>query len=248
MAEEHNEVESELGQEPQLTDDQRAAIHSRNALIRAWDRALTDMRQRSYEGKLTTPGRWKRLALAPEGMDADAFEDGLVEYIEDHEHAEDSPALGAMSAPLPLDELLRDAELGEDDPLPEPDVSDVVMLFGKKGIYLYSKPLLSHSFAHALFLTTESDELSTFIDVVRSESRTYPRPVSILSFMNPPYLWSTDKTHSIFEQASAEDAFADIHTCTTSENEQFFFSTMYLSDAQGKALAEWIGVEKGRNP
>lgn len=55
---------------PQLTDEQRAEIHQRNALVRAWDKALTDMRQRSYEGKLTTPARWKRLAIAPQDMDA----------------------------------------------------------------------------------------------------------------------------------------------------------------------------------
>ena len=248
MQEESTEVPRRRAEAPEITDEQSAAIDARNELIRSWDRALSDMRQRSYEGKLTTPARWKRLAMAPAGTDADSFEESLIDYIETHEHAEDSPAMGAMQAPAPLEVKLEGRELGEHEPLPDPDVSDVVLLYGKKGVYLYSKPLLSHSFAHALFLTTESDEVSTFIDVVRSESRTYPRPVSILSFMNPPYLWPTDKTREIFAAASREEAFSDIHTCTTSENEQFFFSTLYLSDAQGKALAEWFGVEKVRNP
>jgi hypothetical protein len=76
----------------------------------------------------------------------------------------------------------------------------------------------------------------------------YPRPVSILDFMNPPYLWSIEKTRSLFESIGDEEAFADIHSCKTSLDETFFYSTRFLSDAQGKALAEFYGVEKGRNP
>lgn len=233
---------------PQLTDEQRAEIHQHNALVRAWDKALTDMRQRSYEGKLTTPARWKRLAIAPQEMDAAAFEAGLMDYIESNPHADDSPAIGHMEAPKPLDVLLEGQDVDEDTPLPNPDVSDVVLLYGKKSVYLYSKPLLSSSFAHALFITTENDDFSTFIDVVRTESRVYPRPVSILDFMNPPYLWSIEKTRSLFESIGDEEAFADIHSCKTSLDETFFYSTRFLSDAQGKALAEFYGVEKGRNP
>lgn len=232
----------------QKTDQELAQIHQRNALIRAWDKALTDMRQRSYEGKLTTPARWKRLAIAPQDMDQRDFETGLMDYISSHDHADDSPAIGQMEAPKPLDVILEGQEVDEDEPLPNPDVSDVVLLYGKKAVYLYSKPLLSSSFAHALFVTTENDDLSTFIDVVRTESRVYPRPVSILDFMNPPYLWPIEKTRELFESIGDEAAFADIHTCKTSLDETFFYSTRFLNDAQGKALAEFYGVEKGRNP
>ena len=52
-------------------------IHAENKFIRAMDEALTDVRQRSYEGKLTKSSRWRKLALTPEGMDARAFEEQL---------------------------------------------------------------------------------------------------------------------------------------------------------------------------
>lgn len=233
---------------PGLTDEQRAAIHARNAWIRSADRALTDMRQRSYEGKLTTSSRWVKLALAPEGMEQSAFQEELLSYIEDHDHADDAPAMGKMKAPDPLDVQLAGRTLSEDEPLPEPDVSDVVLLYGKKAVYLYSKPLMSHSFAHALFNTMEQDDLATFVDVVRSESRDYPRPVAASIFMNPPYLWSVDKTVGLFERTIDDPDLADICITKTSLGESYFYSRLYLSDAQGKALAEWYGVEKGRNP
>ncbi len=40
-----------------------------------------------------------------------------------------------------------------------------------------------------------------------------------------------------------DEAYADIEITTTSLNESFFYSTRHLSPAQGKALAEWYGVE-----
>ena len=246
--EEHDSAPVPSADESALTDERRAAVRARNAWVRAADRALTDMRQRSYEGKLTTASRWGKLSIAPEGVDAHDFQDQLLSYIEDHEHAEDTPAMGKMKAPDPLDVQLAGRELGEDGPLPEPDVSDVVLLYGKKAVYLYSKPLMSHSFAHALFNTSENDDLATFVDVVRSESRDYPRPVAASIFMNPPYLWSVDKTVGLFEKTIDDEDLNDICITQTSLGESYFYSRTYLSDAQGKALAEWYGVEKGRNP
>ena len=240
--------DSERGQSPVRTEEELAQIHKRNSWIRSADAALSDMRQRSYDGKLTTSSRWKKLAFQPAGTDAAEFEEALLTYIEQHDHAEDSPAMGKMEVPPSLEEILKRQDVSEDDPLPDLDVSDVVLIYGKKAIYLYSKPLMSHSFAHALFQTTEADDFSTFIDVIRAESRDYPRPVSASIFMNPPYLWSVDKTVGLFERTINNDAFDDIQITKTSEGESFFYSDKYLSEAQGKALAEWYGVQKRMNP
>lgn len=225
-----------------------AAIHARNDWLIAADQALADLRRRSYDGKLTSPERWVKRAYAPAGMDAKTFADELLSYIEDHPHAEDSPAIGKQDVPLGYDDRPELDELGLDEPLPEPEVSDIVALYGKSGVYLYSKPLMSHSFAHALFNTAEGDDLATFADVVRTESRVYPRPVAASDFLNQPYLWSASKVAGLFERAMADEAYSDIEITTTSLNESFFFSTRHLSPAQGKALAEWYGVEKLRNP
>lgn len=223
-------------------------IRHLNLFTRAMDEALTDVRQRSYEGKLTKSSRWRKLAIAPEGMDDRAFEEQVLTYIETHEHAEDAPAMGKLVAPKPLAVQLEGADISPDEPLPDLDVTDIALIFGKKGIYLYSKALMSHSFAHALYQTAENSAVATFVDVVRSESRSYPRPVAIGSFANPPYLWGKSKTLEVFEQVRQSGSFDDIHMVRTSANEPYFYSTLYLSDAQGKALAEWYGVEKGLNP
>lgn len=228
--------------------EQIAAIHARNDWLIAADQALADVRRRSYEGKLTTPDRWVKRAFAPAGVDGRAFASDLLAYIEDRPHAEDSPARGRQDVSLGYDDRPELDELDLDDPLPEPEVTDIVLLYGKSGTYAYSKPLMSHSFAHALFNTAEGDELATFVDVVRTESKVYPRPVSATNFLNQPYLWSPEKVASLFERAINDEAYADIETTQTSLSDTYFYSTKFLSPAQAKALAEWHGVERFRNP
>lgn len=151
------------------TPEGLAAIHARNDWLIAADQALADLRRRSTDGKLTSPERWVKRAFAPAGADAKAFGDELLSYIEEHSHAEDSPAIGRQEVPVGYDDRPELDELGLDDPLPEPDVTDIVVLYGKSGVYLYSKPIMSHSFAHALFNTAEGDDLATFADVIRTD-------------------------------------------------------------------------------
>lgn len=188
------------------------------------------------------------MAFQPKGMDARAFEEQMLLYIEQRDHADDAPAIGKLTAPRPLKVQLGDRQITDEEELPDLDVSDIVLIYGKKGIYLYSKALMSHSYAHALYQTAEDSDIATFVDVVRSESRVYPRPVSADIFMNVPYLWPVSKTLDVYEQVKSSGTFADICMTRTSRGEAYFYSNLYLSDAQGKALAEWYGVERGMNP
>lgn len=230
------------------TEEELDQIRERNAFIRAAGAALTDMRQRSYEGKLTATSRWRKRAFAPEGMDAAAFEERLLDYIDQRDHAEAKPVMGEVRAPRPLEAELEGREVSEDEPLPDLDVSDVAVLTGKKGIYLYSVALLSHSFAKALFHTAEDNDLATFVDVVRTESSVYPRPVAIQSFSNPPYLWPRERTRRIFNEVVASGAFSDIHKVKTTFGTPYYYSDLYLSEAQATSLAQWYGVERNANP
>ncbi|MDO4436542.1 MAG: hypothetical protein Q4B77_01110 [Coriobacteriaceae bacterium] len=221
---------------------------TRNDWLVSADQALADLRRRSRAGKLTTPERWVKLAFAPSGMDARAFASDLLTYIEECPHGEDAPARGRQEVPLGYDDRPELNNLELDDPLPEPEVTDIVILRGASTVYLYSKPLMSHSFAHALFNTAEGDDLATFADVVRTESKLYPRPVAASDFLNQPYLWSANKVASLFERASESAEYRDIELTKTSLGESYFYSTAHLSSAQATALAEWYGVEKPRNP
>lgn len=224
------------------------AIHARNAFIRALDEALTDVRQRSYEGKLTTPARWRKRAVAPAGMTAQAFEEAVLDYLESHDHGVGNTHLGRVAAPKPLSVELEEQEIDPDQPLPELAVNDIVIRYGKKATYLYSEYLLANNYAQILFLTAEDDDMATFVSLVRDESKTYPRPMDETNFFNPPFMWTRRKVREQFERAQKTGSFPDIKCTVTTRNQRFYYSDLYLSDAQAKALAQFYGVERGMNP
>ena len=244
--------QAELGENEQgareRTPEELEEIHRANAFTRALDAVLTDIRQRSYEGKLTTPARWRKRAFAPAGMEPAAFEEAVLTYIEGHDHGAGESHTGRIAAPKPLEVELEGVEVDPDEPLPERPVSDIVLRYGKKGIYLYSEALLANNYAQILFLNAEDNDLTTFVTLVRDESKTYPRPMDETSFMNPPFLWSRKKVRELFDRACESGSFPDIKRTVTTRNQRFYYSDLYLRDAQAKSLAQFYGVERGMNP
>ena len=232
----------------ECTPEELEKIHRANAFTRALDAALTDIRQRSYEGKLTTPARWRKRALAPEGMEPAAFEEAVLGYIEGRDHGTGESHTGRIAAPKPLEVELEGTEVDPDDPLPERSVADIVIRYGKKGTYLYSEALLANNYAQILFLNAEDNDLTTFVTLVRDESKTYPRPMDETSFMNPPFLWSRKKVRELFDRTRENGSFPDIKCTITTRNQRFYYSDWYLRDAQAKSLAQFYGVERGMNP
>ncbi len=229
-------------------DTELEARLERNAFIRALDAVLADLRQRSDEGKITTPARWRKRAMQPEGTDARAFEEKVLTYIEEHDHSSGEAHAGRIAVPQDLAALLGNGESSDDEALPELAVNDIVLLWGKKGAYLYSEALMANNYAHMLFLTAEDDDLGTFVDQVRNESKIYPRPMAASSFRNPPFLWSVAKAKQLFARTQEAGSFPDIKVTVTSIGQWYFYSDLYLRDAQAKALAEFYGVERQRNP
>ena len=208
-------------------DAEHAARLEHNAFIRALDAVLADIRQRSADGKITTPARWRKRAMQPEGCDARAFEEKVLTYIEDHDHSSGEAHAGRVAIPQDLSALLEGRESSDNENLPELEVNN---------------------YAHMLFLTAEDDDLGTFVDQVRNESKIYPRPMAASSFRNPPFLWSVAKAKQLFERAQEAGSFPDIKVTVTSVGQWYFYSDLYLRDAQAKALAEFYGVERQRNP
>ena len=52
----------------------------------------------------------------------------------------------------------------------------------------------------------------------------------------------------MYRKVASSGSFPDIEMTRTSLGAPYFYSTLYLSAAQGRALAEWYGVEKAMNP
>lgn len=127
----------------------------------------------------------------------------------------------------------------------EIDCDDIVVLRGKRSYYLYSGDVMTDRYAHWAFLACEDDRIATFVECVRDESRTYPRPMAADSLYNEPFGMTDDEVAETWAAISESGEYPDIRTTTASNGDVYFYSTEYLSPAYAASLAEWHAVERG---
>lgn len=145
--------------------------------------------------------------------------------------------------------LERDRLYREDTHLAEElELSDIIKLSGKTGDYFYSQDHMANNWAKGCFLSLENDPLRTLAEIVRYESRIYPRPMIKQGLMNAPYLLNEETIDKSFERAQQTEGFKDLCRCFASNGDEYFYSSQHLSQAQAKALAEYYSVEKPRCP
>lgn len=135
---------------------------------------------------------------------------------------------------------------------PEPkeltiDATDIVMLVGQKGYYLFDQTTMTHNFAHWAFLAAEDNPVVTLAGCVREESRIYPRPMPASSLENDPFMMNEQEIEAAWEQLSECSEYADIKRIVASNGDVYFYSETYLSQSRATSLAEWDAVERYMN-
>lgn len=256
--------------EEEMSPEERQAKAEHDALAAAFDM----IRERSNEGKLTTPGTWAAAGIVPDHLIPVDFSDLAFDEIiaaqaasaEAQKAAEEAAqavaeGTNAVSADSGVEDAAASAHevdeaAGEHVPsavepdsldseieAPEWELDDIKVLEGKQ-TYLYSSDYMTDTYAHWAFLAEEGDDVLTFVENAREESRLYPRPMLATSLSNKPYHWSAEQIEQVWQAVQESGAYPDIKTCGASNGDQYFYSTDYLSDAQAKALAEWYSVER----
>lgn len=256
--------------EEEMSPEERQAKAEHDALATAFDM----IRERSNEGKLTTPGTWAAAGIVPDHLIPVDFSDLAFDEIiaaqaasaeaqKAAEEAAQAVAKGtnAVSADSGAEDAATraseaDEAAGEHVPsAAEPDSFDSeieapewelddIKVLEGKQTYLYSSDYMTDTYAHWAFLAEEGDDVLTLVENAREESRLYPRPMLATSLSNKPYHWSAEQIEQVWQAVQESGAYPDIKTCGASNGDQYFYSTDYLSDAQAKALAEWYSVER----
>lgn len=256
--------------EEEMSPEERQAKAEHDALVAAFDM----IRERSNEGKLTTPGTWAAAGIVPDHLIPVDFSDLAFDEIiaaqaasaEAQKAAEEAAQAAAEKADATsTDSGVEDAATrapeadeaaGEHVPSgAEPDSLDSeieapewelddIKVLEGKQTYLYSSDYMTDTYAHWAFLAEEGDDVLTLVENAREESRLYPRPMLATSLSNKPYHWSAEQIEQVWQAVQESGAYPDIKTCGASNGDQYFYSTDYLSDAQAKALAEWYSVER----
>ncbi len=256
--------------EEEMSPEERQAKAEHDALAAAFNM----IRERSNEGKLTTPGTWAAAGIVPDHLIPVDFSDLAFDEIiaaqaasaEAQKAAEGAAQAAATNADATsADSGAEDAAASAHEAdeaaggyVPsgaEPDSFDSeieapewelddIKVLEGKQTYLYSNDYMTDTYAHWAFLAEEGDDVLTLVENAREESRLYPRPMLTTSLSNKPYHWSAEQIEQVWQAVQESGAYPDIKTCGASNGDQYFYSTDYLSDAQAKALAEWYSVER----
>jgi hypothetical protein len=111
--------------------------------------------------------------------------------------------------------------------------------------HYYSSLTLSQTYA-AIFVRKEEDSLMA--EVVRENSKIYPRPVPLDIFSEPPFDMTQEQISECLARMGKPGDYQDIAQTTTSIGTVFLYSSLHLGPDYAATLAEWLDVGQANNP
>lgn len=203
-------------EESVLEQTQNEDAAQREAERVALQAVFEDIRSQSGDSAFVLPARWVQQDFIPAHMDSQAFVDFVFAYVD-----------GAMPA--------------ETQPIP---CADITYLEGANTMYLYSRDYMTDAYANWLFLAKEDSSTITLVQCAREDSRVYPRPLIYTSLMNPPFNMTEDQILDAWKTVQESGLYPDIQSCSSSNDDVYFYSTDYLSPRYAESLAEFYSVER----
>jgi hypothetical protein len=125
---------------------------------------------------------------------------------------------------------------------------DIREVSGPNGIaYYHSVQSMSQTYAGILVWKLENP-LWLIAEVVRKNSQLYPRPVSVDSFLEPPFDLTSEEIEECLTTMGEQKEYQDIAQTITSVGTRFVYSTQHLDPDHAVTLAEWLDVGQVNNP
>ncbi len=126
--------------------------------------------------------------------------------------------------------------------------TDLREISAETGIaYYYSTQSLSETYARIL-VSKEEGPFSVIAQVVRENSKIYPRPLPLDIFNGPPFDLGQEEILDCLERMAEQSEYQDIARTTTSVGTIFLYSRRYLEQDYALTLAEWLDVGQVNNP
>ena len=155
-------------------------------------------------------------------------------------------------------EFLRMGLLTEkENPLPELEAllketvkqnEEVKEILDGKGLsHYYSVQSMAETYARIL-IQREGDPLLLMAEVIRENSRRYPRPVPLTIFEESPFELTPEQILFCLKKMAGEEDYQDIEQTTTSIGTVFLYSRQHLEPDHAAMLAEWLDVGQSNNP
>jgi hypothetical protein len=118
---------------------------------------------------------------------------------------------------------------------------------GKGNFRYYSTRSMAEPYAKILSRKGENPVL-LMAEVIRENSRRYPRPVPLELFEDPPFDLTPEEIVSCLKEMAEGKDYQDIAQTTSSIGTVFLFSKLHLEPDYASMLAEWIDVGQAKSP
>ena len=125
---------------------------------------------------------------------------------------------------------------------------DIKMMRGSRDRYYFSDRSMTEPYAKHLYRLAERDPVRLVADTTRDESKLYPRPTPIGTFVDPPFSMPMAEVEAAVASMAADPEYTDIRECGASNGDRYLYSVLYLTEAHAVGLAEWASVGEKENP
>lgn len=136
-----------------------------------------------------------------------------------------------LGTPEEIEAML--ADLSADEVL-----ANIKVVVGKKDTYYYDASIMSNRFAKVESMLQDKDMLVTIADVVRTDSKLYPRTTFVGNFTEYPYYFTLGEIKDVLARMKEMKDYQDIAVVRTGNGKDCVYSTLHLSFARARYLAE----------
>lgn len=128
------------------------------------------------------------------------------------------------------------------------DATDLGLIRGVRDTYYFSDLSMTETYAVHLFRIEERDPVRLVADTVRDESRIYPRPTYVSTFLDSPFFMKPAEIEETIARIAMRPDTTDIKECESSNGVKFLYSSLYLEETHATGLAEFFEVVQRENP
>jgi len=125
---------------------------------------------------------------------------------------------------------------------------DLKEILDEGGIpHYYSSRSMAETYARIL-IQRRGEPLPMMAEIIRENSQTYPRPVPLSIFADPPFGLTPEEISLCLKMMADQKVYQDIEQTTTSIGTVFLYSKQHLDPDHASMLAEWLDVGQSNNP
>ncbi len=144
---------------------------------------------------------------------------------------------GEITKYLDLKNEIEDLDILLEEVKEDETCSDITYRQGEKDKYYYSQSNMSDNYSMIISLVEDKDLVSTIVKMVRFNAETYPSPTPLEYFERHPYFANQPQIERACDMIALNDEYSDIQRFTNNVNEDYLFSTKFLTYKYANALA-----------